>query len=136
MEMLKQEILGLLDSGESAEEIKREVDRIIREWACWKNSELNNIPREFFFNKEFEITTYSWQVDEAHLRGRYVVLIDGLNDKDYFFCKNLETGEEIIVSKTALIYFMTIPDQDLESVYVGCLSNMGDYHYLAVKHDD
>lgn len=135
METLKREINYLLNKGKSPEELKQEVDTIINTYTCWKNSDLFNNNREFFFNKEFEITTYSWQVDESNLRGKYIVLMDGKNDNDddsAFFCKNLATEREILVTKETLIYFLTVPDQDLKFVYVGIISGMSEYPCVAI----
>lgn len=137
MSELKDVIIDLLFSGTSVEEIHQEVESVVKAYKCWKDSELYNEPREFFFNKKFKVTTSSWQVDEKHLRGNYTVLIDGLGDNaDYFFCKNSQTMKEIIVTRNTLIYLMTVPDQDMEFIYVGCISGMGDYPCLMIKHDD
>lgn len=83
-------------------------------------------------NKEFDVKTDSWQVEEANANGHYefVKYEDWCADEDMYIFKHTESGRLFAVDRRTLEYLITYKDyQDYRFIYVGW---WGEYRTLGI----
>ena len=90
-------------------------------------------PAKFhILNKEFDVKSDSWQVEEANANGHYefVKYEDWCENEDMYIFKHTETGRLFAVDEEALKYLIIYKDyQDYRFIYVGW---WGEYRTLGI----
>ena len=83
-------------------------------------------------NKEFDVKSDSWQVEEANANGHYefVKYEDWYENEDMYIFKHTESGRLFAVDRKTLEFLIIYKDyQDYRFIYVGW---WGDYRTLGI----